>query len=292
MDKLVEICRWLGGRVPHWIQGKGGNVSVKEGNRLWIKASGAHVSDVSASHGVACVDLLRFNDLRQGAPPADAEGWYAETLTRCATGHARPSMETGFHALLPGAWVVHVHSLAAIVMAHEHERDAAALNAFFAAHAPLAVSFVPPELPGWNLSTRLTAVANAGAIVLANHGVIVQGDDPAGLIASWTRVEEAFCAEWGCRELVAFGTRMADADLAGQPFRAYFPDAVVFQEAVEAAARRAHGAPPPASRDAQDALEILEAIALLERACPDLGEIGSDQRAAIPALPTEAFRKA
>ena len=289
---LVEICHRVGARIPHWTQGKGGNISVKEADHLWIKASGARLHDVSMSRGIACVDLKRFESLRRTRPgEAEAEAWYARALTECATAGARPSMETGFHALLPARWVVHFHSLASMVLAHEYQRGPELVTDFLHGHGRSTVTFVPAEIPGWNLSLRLLDRADGDAFVLANHGVVLQGSDPGSMVEEWERVERAFCREWGVGQLVDFGARLARDELAGRAFRAYFPDAVVFRDGIVACSREGT-ASVPAARDGIDALEMLEAMTLLEKTCPELAELDPTQCAAIATLPTETFRRA
>ena len=44
MDALTRIGQELGG--PEWVQGPGGNVSVKEGDMLHVKASGKRLRDM------------------------------------------------------------------------------------------------------------------------------------------------------------------------------------------------------------------------------------------------------
>ena len=52
---FVEISRYAGSRFD-LIQASGGNTSVKlDGNRLLIKASGVHLSEVNANEGYVSV---------------------------------------------------------------------------------------------------------------------------------------------------------------------------------------------------------------------------------------------
>lgn len=291
LARLTAVCIRVGSRIPLWNQGKGGNISVKRGNRLWIKASGVRLSQVSAPRGLASVDLDRFHLAVAAAPAAERESWYAQTLMECRLGEERPSMETGFHAQLPGIWVLHFHSLASIVMGHEFERRADVVARFLLRHADVSVEFVPAEIPGWRLSQRVVERSHADVIVLANHGVLLQGENPEALLTSWECIEQAFCRETGRAELTDFSSRLRPEDLRGAKFRAYFPDAAVFRDRIVAAATDPPTWPGGEPSDQQDALEMLEAIVLLGRACPELRELDAAASAEIAALPSESFRR-
>ena len=58
---LVDLCKFVGSQTPHWVQGAGGNISVKDGSHLYIKASGIRLANVSEEYGIAEVDFNLFN---------------------------------------------------------------------------------------------------------------------------------------------------------------------------------------------------------------------------------------
>ena len=120
--ELVAVSRRIGAGVPYWTQGAGGNLSWKDrtADRLWIKASGIRLDRVGEGDGMglACVLLSALRDRVANArgDAADAEVTYARWLTELAES-GRPSMESGFHAVLNKEYVAHFHSLVAVLVA-------------------------------------------------------------------------------------------------------------------------------------------------------------------------------
>ena len=120
MQSLASACHEIGEKKPNWTQGRGANISQKKGDILAIKASGMRLDEITPTHGIATLSLSRFlSDLET----SDSETKYADAIRMSTLGDLRPSMESGFHALLPKTWVAHFHSLAAILMAHEHRTN-------------------------------------------------------------------------------------------------------------------------------------------------------------------------
>src|SRR5690349_21667092 len=81
--------------------GPGGNVSVKDDEALWIKASGVRLRDVGAPRGHARVARALVERALAGDATADAEMFAASP---------RPSLETYFHAA-PARVVAHTHPI-------------------------------------------------------------------------------------------------------------------------------------------------------------------------------------
>lgn len=103
--ELRTMGQALGGL--RWVQGPGGNCSVKVGGELWVKASGTRFADVAEDGGHARVSLTLSLRALAGDAEAD-EALFART--------PRPSLETYFHAL--GSRVVaHTHALGALLFA-------------------------------------------------------------------------------------------------------------------------------------------------------------------------------
>ena len=128
--ELIAISQRIGVRVPHWIQGAGGNLSVKDGGELYIKASGVRLDETRREQDLVEVSIARVSAAIGAIESDDAVGElaYARALEPTpgkgfSTG--KPSMETGMHLFLPGKWVFHFHSLAALLMAHEAKTNTA-----------------------------------------------------------------------------------------------------------------------------------------------------------------------
>lgn len=174
-DELIELSHRLGGD-PALVQDAGGNTSVKVGTTLWVKASGALLSDVSQQSGFVGVDLDVLADLRVRKQWEDI----TPAVTTAAEG-SRPSIETWLHALLPHRVVAHVHSTAAVAASLGPDPE----QVLRAALEPAGLSFatVPYRRPGSPLAEavdRAVGAAVPDVVLLGNHGLVVGADEAAG----------------------------------------------------------------------------------------------------------------
>lgn len=312
-NDFLPLCQHVGRQVPIWTQGPGGNISVKEASdgkaALWIKASGSRLDGVTERSGLSRVSLEQFLARLQIERHGDhePEASYMRALLAAADPNlGRPSMETGFHALLPRRLVAHFHSLAAVLMAHHATHEPQRLQTWLSRHSELVFEFVEAVRPGWALAERLAARPEADIYVLTNHGVVLQGDT-VGLLDVWRTVERDFCAAFGYTLL---GTLLEDraplvsarAMSRAAPWRVYFPDSAVFFDRVQAilAATPAAGLEtgerlwslkPEAWHQDADAAELWLATQLLYDACPSLDELPRPLADSIVALPAEAWRR-
>jgi ribulose-5-phosphate 4-epimerase/fuculose-1-phosphate aldolase len=191
MDDLKRLGEALGG--PEWVQGPGGNVSVKEGEMLYVKASGKRLRDMGFPGAYAEVPIPDALLALAGDAAADQR-----TFSRAP----RPSLETYFHAI--GATVVaHTHAIGALLVACS------------SAQRPEGVLHVPYERPGRSLGVLVQkALSNAreGAVLLESHGLIVYAETVDAA------VERSFALDRACR--VAFPGLGSFADLVNAPYSA------------------------------------------------------------------------
>ncbi|HEY3144787.1 MAG TPA: class II aldolase/adducin family protein, partial [Dongiaceae bacterium] len=99
LQSLREVSARVG-RDINLVQGAGGNSSLKLGEVLWVKASGAWLMEAEQRDIFVPVDLpgaLRALEQRTEKMPA------ADPAAKL-----RPSIETSLHALLPHRVVLHV----------------------------------------------------------------------------------------------------------------------------------------------------------------------------------------
>lgn len=170
MRQAIEAYSARIGRDPSLVQGPGGNVSWKDGDVMWVKASGTWLERAVGSDIFVPVDLA---DIRKAivAKRFDATPsvLFGSTL--------RPSIETMLHALLAHRVVVHVHAVE--VLAHLVRPDF---------HDVLKVRLA--DLPDWVVTgyrkpgsdlARAVDLAiserpEANIIFLQSHGVVIGGD--------------------------------------------------------------------------------------------------------------------
>jgi rhamnose utilization protein RhaD (predicted bifunctional aldolase and dehydrogenase) len=179
LQLLKEVSARLG-RDMSLVQGAGGNTSVKEGDILWVKASGAWLSEADKRDIFVPVDLPgALRALRQGIekmPVADPAA------------KLRPSIETSLHALLPHRVVLHVHAVNTIAWASclgVDQEIARRLDG-------LAWARVPYRRPGLLLSqvvAETLAQRKPDVLILGNHGLLVGAADCAAAEALVHEVE-------------------------------------------------------------------------------------------------------
>lgn len=183
---LRTLAASLGDGV-RFVQGAGGNISIKRQSVLWVKASGKRFKDAAFSSIFVRMDL----DMARERALLD-EDLHSACLDSPKSTGLRPSIEAAFHAVLPQTVVVHVHSVGAV---------AAGLEPLAAAARRLAplgeILAVPYRRPGRPLAAALVdagaherASDTEGIILLANHGLIVTAADPVRAIDLVRGVEE------------------------------------------------------------------------------------------------------
>ncbi len=171
------------GADPLQIQGAGGNTSWKAGPAMWVKASGMLLSDAMTRGVFVAVD--------RAAAEAEAEGEGDGTCRAAVIAGAgpeglRPSIETTFHAALEGRCVAHTHSVGALA----HATSPEGLDALGAALDGIPHAVIPYAMPGRPLTRAiLERSGNAPVLVLADHGLIVRGDDAAAVSDLLAEVE-------------------------------------------------------------------------------------------------------
>lgn len=210
---MLELSARLG-RNPLLVQAGTGNTSVKIGGVLWIKASGKWLAHAAHEEILVPVDLAESRRcVQQDADPA---GQYCILRGR----PLRTSVETAMHSVLRHRVVLHVHSVNTIAWAVR--RDAAALLAErFAGLCWKWIPYVPSGLPLAREVEKATAGSpEINVLVLANHGLVVCGDDCGAAERLLQEVEARIAIEPrpapapDCRVLMQFagtsGWRLAD----------------------------------------------------------------------------------
>lgn len=158
------------GSDPLQVQGPGGNTSIKDGQVMYIKASGTELADAEAKDIFVAVD--RDKAVLEALEKA-GDGSCKGTVLDPSHG-LRPSIETTFHAALDHRIVAHTHSVVTITHAISPEgRGEAAVKL-----AGLKFAMVPYAMPGLPLTREILAriEPDTNIIVLENHGLICAGD--------------------------------------------------------------------------------------------------------------------
>lgn len=214
------------GQDPLQVQGPGGNTSVKDGDTMWIKASGTELAQAETA------DIFVEVALAAARAAIETDG---KCTARDPAVTLRPSIETTIHAALPQTVVAHTHSVATLTHVICPEGRAAADEKL----AGLPFVRVPYAKPGLPLTREILArrTPDTRIYLLENHGLIGCGDsveETSDLIAE---VEARLALPVHSEEAARPGARPDEAAawMAHDPritrivtAGSYYPDHVVF----------------------------------------------------------------
>lgn len=169
------------GRNTLLTQANTGNVSLKDGQNLIVKASGTWLADAANQNIFARMDLNWAREqVRSGLDPAKQHE---------AVGQSLPSVETALHAVLPHRVVIHVHSVNVIAWAVRCDGPAC-LESRLDGLRWAWIPYVPSGLPlAHAVEHALSAAHETNVFVLANHGLVVAGSTCARAEALLWEVE-------------------------------------------------------------------------------------------------------
>lgn len=148
------------------IQGAGGNVSIKSGDAMLVKASGTCLRDAEKQNIFVTVSRTGVLDMLRRAE---------ENFASLVPGSFRPSIETPLHALMPQPVVVHAHCIHTITRSVMGQT----LDEFQALLPDATCAFIPYRRPGLPLAYAVQQALQAGepnVLIMQNHGVVVGGD--------------------------------------------------------------------------------------------------------------------
>jgi rhamnose utilization protein RhaD (predicted bifunctional aldolase and dehydrogenase) len=171
IGKSVRIFCSQIGADPLLVQGAGGNVSWKDEDALWVKASGTWLAEAELKEIFVPVNLpLLQNALNNQDFSVEPEVISGSDL--------RPSIETLLHALMQQKVVVHLHAVE--ILAHLVQVNAKEKIKSLVGDAVKWI-FVDYFKPGADLarsvSEQLTIRSDADVVFLGNHGLVIGGDD-------------------------------------------------------------------------------------------------------------------
>lgn len=187
IDQLVALSNHLGSRQDLVLAG-GGNTSVKEGNILFIKASGTTLADITEK-GFVKMDRALLSAMLTRRYPDDDTIREARALADMTAAMfpgeegKRPSVETLLHHLFPQRFVVHLHPAAVNALSCAVNGREEAKRLFGE-----EVLWVEACRPGYVLarlcSERLSEYIKKTGVppsvaILQNHGLFTAAETPA-----------------------------------------------------------------------------------------------------------------
>lgn len=216
----IEVSQKLGAN-PAFVQGGGGNTSIKLQQKMAIKASGSELKSMNENKGYVFVSHQPIVDLLDQSHLPNDEEFTQRVRGFHLEGEGRPSIETAFHACL-GSCVLHSHSVYANVFTCSREGQDR-LTELFGKKA----LWIPYANPGQDLSRLIREKSQnrpgAQILFLQNHGLITWASSPK---EAWALHEEV---NLRLKEIsVEFNRSPEGFDLEAIRTQVLFPDQVVY----------------------------------------------------------------
>ena len=217
-DGFVKISQYLGGNTSY-VQGGGGNTSAKlKADRMLVKASGLLLKDVTHDKGFANVDYMAICRYLQQVD-SDEDVFNAKIISSNIVPEFRPSMETGFHAVL-GNFAIHSHSVFANVL------NCAVEGQSLAGHFFPDAAWIQYASPGKLLTLEVQNFVKATIFFLGNHGVIVHGHSADAVIEAHEELNTRLRYKLSLPNFDQ--TQGQDLDRAFMDAHILFPDQVIY----------------------------------------------------------------
>jgi len=195
--QVKQFCARIG-TDPLLVQGPGGNVSWKDNDVLWIKASGKWLAKACDEEIFVPVSLSYLQEAISN------KNFSCSPLILGGT-KLRPSIETMLHALMPQKVIAHLHAieaLAHLVRKNAETRLAELIN------DSIKWVFVDYYKPGAELaacvSAKLTLIPEAEVIFLKNHGIVIGAPDIPNLERILRKITKLLFTKPFLSELIPF----------------------------------------------------------------------------------------
>jgi rhamnose utilization protein RhaD (predicted bifunctional aldolase and dehydrogenase)/NAD(P)-dependent dehydrogenase (short-subunit alcohol dehydrogenase family) len=182
LQQLVEISQFYG-KDKRYVTAGGGNTSMKTADRIWIKASGFALSDITED-GFAMLDRGKLEKILTGAyaeDPFQREREIKDDLAAANfTKDRRPSVETSLHDLIQYKFVVHLHPTLVNGLMCGIEAAGHVLNLF--GEDALYIQYTDPgyilfkEVEKQLQKYREKSGKDPSIILLQNHGILVSAE--------------------------------------------------------------------------------------------------------------------
>lgn len=231
--KLMQKISAYAGQ-PAYVQGGGGNTSVKfDGRLMAIKASGYTLGEITEEKGYVTVDYEMIRRYYDAVNKNESRDYEKESLAVNLSSivllpgmeEKRPSVEVGFHSFLEKN-VIHSHSVYANVLSCSEEGRDAAQKIF--AGSGIRHLFLPYIDPGFTLTLSIKEAIEdyersrgeiANVLFLDNHGVIVHSENADEAIEIHEKVNDQIRSYFDLTAFPAPAVRAAADGFSGDtPF--------------------------------------------------------------------------
>jgi rhamnose utilization protein RhaD (predicted bifunctional aldolase and dehydrogenase) len=207
MDDLITLSREYGSD-PGWVVAGGGNTSWKDGDVLYVKASGYPLATIGED-GFARMDRRKLAAIWETAYPegndagdvAERERLVLQDMmnARIPGEERRPSVETMLHDLLPWPLVVHLHPtlVNGLTCGVDGPKKAKDLFGDDAVWIPVTdPGYVLAKVIKESLEDRTSrGLSTPEYIFLANHGVFAGGEDAKEVRKKYERLQKTLAEQ-------------------------------------------------------------------------------------------------
>ncbi|ADQ46778.1 class II aldolase/adducin family protein [Caldicellulosiruptor kronotskyensis 2002] len=189
LQELVWLCQKIGRKIDY-VQGGGGNISVKlDSQYMAIKASGFRLDQVTEEDGYVIVDYQKIKSFYENvnlSQVKDYEKESSEVVQKSVLSFPsrilRPSVEVGFHSILD-RYVIHSHSVYANILTCSREGKCLCYKIF--EDRKFNFIWIPYINPGFSLTIEIANQLRSlpaedkrpKVIFMENHGLIVSSDN-------------------------------------------------------------------------------------------------------------------
>jgi rhamnose utilization protein RhaD (predicted bifunctional aldolase and dehydrogenase) len=185
LEKLIEASHHYGNDSAMVLLG-GGNTSYKDGNTLYVKASGYSLGSIEPK-GFVRMDLQKMQGIWSRQYSLDDNEREDQVLSdmmdcRLAGESARPSVEALLHALLPFTYVVHLHPalVNGVTCARQGEKTICHLFPSSLWLGLVKPGYILAETVKKAMAERFAAKGETPQVIfLQNHGLFVGADNLA-----------------------------------------------------------------------------------------------------------------
>lgn len=178
MDDFIKASQLIGKNILY-VQGAGGNTSIKIGDKLYVKASGEKLKNMSKTQGYVCCryqPLANYFKNKKKYTRHDEHEFLrlVDSSLISSESFGQPSMEAGFHAVIPSTYVFHLHSVYANIFGCM-KYGSHMFRKIYKDNPHLILDYTNP---GYELAFALSKEKSLPPVIfLKNHGVIIHGND-------------------------------------------------------------------------------------------------------------------
>jgi rhamnose utilization protein RhaD (predicted bifunctional aldolase and dehydrogenase) len=187
---LITFSKHIGNNLD-LTQGAGGNTSLKDGETMWVKASGYCLRDADIKNIFVPVN---YSGIIKRLKNVEDDPVGPEIIKTHDADALRPSIETTLHALMPHRYVIHIHSINVLANAVLKKGE----EIFGKLLKGMKWSWVPYVRPGIPLTKAVqnATQSNPDVLILANHGMVFGAetiDEATQLLIDLEKRIHTFC---------------------------------------------------------------------------------------------------